>query len=512
MKKGLKYGITGILLAALLLSGCSKGQGTSDTSESDATPSVSTATNSEGSIISTSSTIAVNTEFTTSDLEVGYEESSSVKITLEGSSATASGGSVSIEDNIITITKEGTYIITGTLEDGQIVVDAGDSDKIQLVLNGAAINCSDNAAIYIKNADKVFLTLETGTENTLTDGTTYVQTDENTVDGVIFSKADLTINGEGTLNITGNYKHGIVVKDELTITGGTYLISAVKDAINSNEGVKIKAGTFTLSAQTGNGIQSKNSEDTTKGYVYICGGDITVTSCVEGIEGTAIIIEGGNINITAQDDGFNASDGTSTASDAFMGGQDANAFENNTNCYISISGGSIQMDASGDGIDSNGSLFVSGGTIYVSGPTESNNGALDYNGTAEITGGTIVAAGSTGMAEGFGDTSTQYSLLYNFTSASEAGTEVTLTDADGNVMVSFTPSKQYQSVVISTPELKQGETYTLTSGSQTEEITLSSIVTSNGQSQMGGPGMGGNNMGGNNWGGQRDNNQGGMNR
>jgi hypothetical protein len=492
MKKRWNYIITGILLTAILLTGCNTKSSQPPTGTSSAGDITGTATTvSDGTLISASSIIAVDTEFTARDLEVGYEDSSAVNITLNGSRASATGEGVSIKDNNITISSEGTYVITGTLEDGQVIIDAGDSDKVQLVLSGATINCSDNAAIYIKNADKVFITLASDTENTLTDGANYVQTDDNTVDGVIFSKTDLTINGEGTLNITGNYKHGIVVKDKLTITEGTYKISAVKDDINSNDGVKIKDGTFTLSAKDGNGISVKNSEDSTKGFVYIYGGDIIITDCVEGIEGTAIIIDGGTIDLTARDDGFNAPNGTVSASDSAMGGQNGNAFENDTNCYISIAGGSIHINASGDGVDSNGALYISGGTIYVSGPIENNNGALDYNGTAEISGGIVIAVGSTGMAQCFSDTSTQYSILNDFTSGINAGTEVTLTDADGNVLASFTPDKKYQSVVISTPDLSNGKTYTLTCGSQTADVTLSSIVTSNGQAQMDGPGMGG---------------------
>lgn len=496
MRNVWKYIIISTLLMAILLTGCSQSNSnqsaTEITSSATATtsPTTSSTTSSQGVMSSTSSTIAVDTKFSAKDLEIGYEESSAVNIVLKGSSASASGNGVTIKDNIITISSEGTYVLTGTLDDGQVVVDAGEKDKVQLVLDGANIHCSDNASIYIKNADKVFITLVAGTENTLTDGATYVQTDDNTVDGVIFSKADLTINGEGTLNVTGNYKHGIAVKDQLTITGGIYNIKAVKDDINGNDGIKIKSGTFTLSAQNGNGISSKNSEDTTKGYVYICGSEITITNCMEGIEGTAILIEDGTINLTSRDDGFNASNGAASAADTFSGGGKGNGSENDTNCYISISGGTVNVDASGDGIDSNGSLYISGGTISVSGPTENNNGGLDYNGTADITGGTIVVAGSTGMAQSFSDTSTQYSLLNNFTSVCEAGTEITLTDAEGKKIASFTPKKLYQSVVISTPELVSGKTYTLTCGDQTAEITLSSVVTSNGQSQMGGPGMG----------------------
>lgn len=458
---------------------------TTQTSSTDSTEA--TTTQLISATVLDTSTIAVNTEFTESDLSGEYDSASAIAVQLNGSSAETTSSAVTVDGSTITITDEGTYVFSGTLDDGQIVVDAEDTDKVQIVFNGVTINCSDSAPVYIKNADKVFLTLEAGTDNTLTDGTEYVQTDENTVDGVIFSKTDLTLNGEGSLTIEGNYQNGIVVKDEFCITGGTYSITAVKDGINSNDGVKINGGTITISAETGSGIQSKNSEDSTKGYIYICGGEVNVTNSVEGIEGTAVIIEGGTINITSSDDGFNATNGmAATTTTSGMGKETS---ENDSNAYLSISGGTIKVNASGDGLDSNGSMFISGGTIYVSGPDSSGNGALDYNGTADITGGTIIAVGSSGMAQGFSDTSTQYSILNNFSSTSAAGTEITITDADGNVLASFTPDKQYQSVVVSSPDLENGGTYTLTSGSQTADITISSIVTSNGETTgMGGHG------------------------
>jgi hypothetical protein len=528
-----------------------------------------------------SSKVVVNTEFTARDIEVGYDTTSAANIVLNGSSIQVSGDGASVEGKVLTITEEGSYILSGTLEDGQIIIDAGDKDKVQLVLNGVAVNCGSNAPIYIKNADKVFITLAEGTKNSLTDGSEYVQNDENNVDGVIYSKADLTLNGSGTLIIRGNYKQGIVSKDDLIITGGTYDITAVKDALNGKDCVKIKAGTFTLNTTTGNGIQSKNSEDSTKGYVYISGGNINIANCKEGIEGTAIIIEDGTIVINATDDGLNAASASSTAtttdtsnanalSTNFSGintsstnasssnasdlnnmiittatddpitssatvtspdtgddttiardpggmkrgqapsgeepqgnfppdgrgqgsfdGAGGGPFEVDENCYIRILGGTITVNAQGDGIDTNGSLYISGGTIYVNGPTENNNGSLDYNGVAEITGGTVIAVGSAGMSQSFGDTSTQSSILYNLTSVVSAGSKITLTDAEGDEVISFEPSKQYQSIVISSPKLTQGENYTLTVNNQTYEITLSSISTSYGQNLgMGQRGMG----------------------
>jgi outer membrane murein-binding lipoprotein Lpp len=579
--KRLKYIIVAATISAMVITGCSSSN-TSKTDESSTTTTQEAETSSSTTTaiqtgIETASQIEVDKEFTARDLEVGYEESTAINITLKDNASTVSGSGAEVKDNTITINSEGTYVITGTLTEGQIVVEAADTEKVQLVLDGVTIHNSTSAAIYIKSGDKVFITLEEGTVNTLTDGTEYVQTDDNTIDGVIFSKADLTFNGSGTLNLRASYKHGVVSKDDVVVTGGIYNITAVKDAINGKDAVKIKDGTFTLSSDTGNGIQSKNADDTTKGYVYIAGGTITVIKCQEGIEGTVIIIDDGVINITASDDGMNAASGsndtsetegtengfpqggenmtppengsfpgpgstdengstasgdTANAGNAPAGGgpqnnttdtsgttdntQNANGQGNDgqerpqnpgnfgggggnfgggggmdqvdTNCYILINGGTITVDAAGDGIDSNGNLYITGGTLYVYGPTGNGDGALDYNGTADISGGNVYVAGSSGMAQGFSDTSTQYSILYNLTSVSTAGTEVTLKDSNGKVVASFTPAKDYQSIVISLPELTKDATYTLTSGDQTADITLSSVVTSNGQQGMGGQG------------------------
>jgi hypothetical protein len=497
-------GLAVALLAAVLITGCGNAQGSNTLGAEEVAASTQTVSGSEPSVETSASVfeesqVEVDKEFTARDLDIGYEESTAVLIALKGDSTEVSGDGAKAEGNIVTISDEGTYVLSGTLMDGQIVVDAEDTDKVQLVLNGVTLSSADNAPIYIKNADKVFITLAEGSENTLTDGAERVQSDDSNVDAVIFSKADLTINGSGVLNITGNYKHGIVSKDDLIITGGTLNITALKDALNGKDCVKIKDGIFNLTVTDGNGIQSKNGDDATKGYVYICGGEINVLNGQEGIEGTALVIDGGMIDITVQDDGLNAASGNSSSeTEESAGFGRGGEMENDTNCYISINGGTITIDAGGDGIDSNGSIYVTGGTTYVSGPEDNENAGLDYNGSAQITGGTFVVTGSSGMAQGFSDSSTQYSLLNNLTSTVAAGTEAALVDADGNVIISVTPQKQYQSVLISTPDLLKDETYTLTCGDQTAEITLSGIATSNGQSS--GFGGGGEKM---NWDGKR---------
>jgi len=487
MKK-LKIFIPFLLFIMVVFAGCSLD---SETTPAETTAAAVTETASVlTAAVSPTSTIVVDPEFTDRDQKTTYDDTSAVTVTLDGSDIQVTGDGATASNGVLTITKEGTYVVTGNLTDGQIVVAAADSDKIQIVLSGTTINCSDNAPIYVKSADKVFVTLNENTVNTLTDSGTYVQTDENNVDGVIFSKEDLTINGEGTLNITTSDNHGIVSKDDLVISGGIYNITSADDALSGKNSVKIKDGVITIDSSAGKGMTSKNADDNTKGYVYICGGTITIKNSTEGIEGTAIIVEDGTINITSSDDGLNGASASAAETDTGGKGGGA-AMQNDSNVYVSISGGTIDVNAAGDGLDSNGNLYISGGTVTVSGPTNSGNGALDYNGSADVSGGTVVIAGSTGMAQSFSETSTQASLLYNLTSSCAAGTEVKLTDASGNKVVSYTPDKTYQSVVISTPDLVQGSTYTLTCGSQTVEIPLTGVVTSNGQTGMGGPGQGG---------------------
>lgn len=166
----------------------------------------------------------IDTEFTDCEKSGSYKASEAVKITLNKTTATVSGSGAKADGSTITITEEGVYVVSGTLEDGQIIVDASDSDKVQIVLDGVHINCETNAAIYVREADKVFITLAENSSNTLGGGNEYTQIDDNTVDGVIFSKSDLVCNGTGSLTIEADYKHGIVSKDDLVITGGTTIV------------------------------------------------------------------------------------------------------------------------------------------------------------------------------------------------------------------------------------------------------------------------------------------------
>lgn len=232
---------------------------------------------------------------------------------------TASSG-VSISGNIITITKEGTYVLSGALSEGQIIVDA-DSAKVQLVLDNADITCASSAAIYVKNADKAFITLAEGSENILMNTAEFEAIDDNNIDAVIFSKDDLTLNGKGTLTINSEYGHGIVSKDDLKLVGGTSNITAKNHALSGKDSVRIAAGTYNLISGK-DGIHSENADDDEKGFVYIASGDFTIESTGDGIDASYVVqIDDGDFDITA---GGGAENATKTNNEMPGGGTGGN--------------------------------------------------------------------------------------------------------------------------------------------------------------------------------------------
>ena len=591
--------------AAVCFTGCAQTAG-----ETGVTPAAAQTASSEPS---SSEAVSADSMFTDRDMEIGYEERESAAIALNGSSAACDDSRVSISGSTVTITGEGTYLLSGSLSNGQIVIDAEKTDKLHLVLNGVDINCDTSAAIYVKQADKVFVTLAADTENKLSNQSEFVAIDDNNIDSVIFSKEDLTLNGLGSLTIHAAYGHGIVSKDDLVVTSGTYEINAASHGLCGKDSVRISSGTFAITSGK-DGIHAENADDTSLGFLYIAGGDFTVNAqtdgfdaasalqiqdgkfvlttgggsanastkqdgsvnpdwgfwgredtsadeeaassakglkadrdltvnggvfqidssddCIhsnsnvsicggtfqllsgddgihadtqttisggalnieksyEGIEGQIVSISGGEISLAASDDGINAAGGSDQSSLNVSPGMDN--FTSSVTCRLEISGGRITIDAGGDGIDSNGPLAISGGEVYVSGPTSGADGALDYDGDGSITGGIIVAAGSSQMAQNFGSSSTQGVMLVNFTTQA-ANSQVALTDAGGNLLVSFSPAKEYSSVIVSCPQMAAGETYTLTAGSETQTIELTQLVYGSG-GMMGG-GMGGQPPGG----------------
>ena len=236
--------------------------------------------------------------FTERDLAGTYEESGAVYVTLSDDGITGETDGVAINGQTVTITAEGTYIFSGTLSEGQIVVDA-DNAKVQIVFDNVDITCASSAAVYVKSAEKVFVTLAEGSQNTLHNTDEYVAIDDNNIDAVIFAKSDLTLNGTGSLTIVSAEGHGIVSKDDLKITGGTYDITAAGHALSGKDSVRIADGTFILTAEK-DGIHAENADDEEKGYIYIADGDFTITSDGDGMDASNIVqIEDGTFDITA---------------------------------------------------------------------------------------------------------------------------------------------------------------------------------------------------------------------
>lgn len=335
MKKWISIAVTFVLLSGML-AGCSKtdsaaaGSAGTESSESSADTGESADSSAEDGQESTESgddgTEEVFTEtdadmFTDRDYRTEYDESSSVSIRLDGDSVTADSDSVRITGTTVTITEEATYVISGSLNDGQIIVNASDSAKLQLVLDGAEINCETSAPLYILAADKVFVTLADGSENTLSNGGTFTAIDDNNIDSVIFSKQDLTLNGTGSLTVTSPAGHGIVSKDDLVITGGSYTIDAESHGIQANDSVRITGDTELVIDAGKDGIHAENDEDASLGFVYISDGTMDIAAEGDGVSaGSYMQIEDGTVQILA---GGGNENGTKESSDSwgdFKGG------------------------------------------------------------------------------------------------------------------------------------------------------------------------------------------------
>lgn len=471
-------------------------------------------------------TVAVSDVFSKRDLSGEYDIAACKSIVLSDAGSTTDADGVTIDGSTITIAKEGEYILSGSLSDGMIIIDADKAEKVQLILNGVEIKSATSAAVYVKQADKVFVTLADGTKNTLSNGGAFVAIDENNIDAVIFSKEDLTLNGTGSLTITSPAGHGIVSKDDLVVANGNYQITAASHGLAGKDSVAVADGVFEITAGK-DALHSANDDDDTKGWVYIengtfqcsvesdgisavneiriAGGKIVIEKSYEGIEARLINISGGEIEITSSDDGLNATDKRNASTgntkentnqvqadagnDAgknFGKGGFGGMMDTQEEASINISGGIIRINAEGDGVDSNGYLAMSGGELYVAGPSNSGNGALDYGISASISGGIVVAAGVSGMAQNFGENSTQCAMLVNSSSQQAAGTEISVLDSAGKELVAWTAEKSYNSVVISSPELAVGSTYTVKMGDNTTEVTFENTIYGEGNGFGGG--------------------------
>jgi hypothetical protein len=567
----------------------------------------------------TSGTVSV--DYDNADMDAGSESTGITCITLNGDSVSLDGTGAKVDSSIVTIMYARTYSISGTLNDGQIIVNTQDEEKVQLILNGVNITCSTSAPVYVVNAEKTVITLAEGTKNYITDGDSYILEDASSDEpnAAVFSNDDLTINGTGSLTVNANYTNGIQSKDDLKITGGDIVVNAENDAIKGRNSVAVRNGTVTINAG-GDGLQSNNNEDAEEGYVAIeggtvvitagadgiqaetsllisggnltittgggsinsstgsawgswgggnnattassakalkagadltitggtininssddsihsngnmvisggniivssgddgihantaieiNGGDITITKSYEGIESAVVTINNGNIHLVSSDDGINVVGGVDGS--AINGRPGQNEFRSSGANYLTIYGGYLYIEAEGDGLDINGPITMTAGKVIINGPTRDDNGALDYTGSFNVTGGYILAVGSSGMAQAPSMSSTQYAVMLNLTSAQQAKTMLHIQTENGEDILTFVPTKTYQSVVLCSPELKKGMTYVVysggsstgtvtdglyssgkyTAGTQYTSLTISNILTTVGS--PGGPGVG----------------------
>ncbi len=490
------------LLAVLALTGCSANSAsntsatsTTSTSASSTSDTTSKMADSFSTDVKSGAKLAEDTHYSAKD--VTWDSSSEVTIDLSNPIAT---DGVTVSDGVITITKAGNYKLTGTYE-GQIKVEAADSDMIRLILNNATITNSTGAAINVVEADEVVIYTASGTTNTVSDGSSYSDTASGSPDAAIYSKSDLTLAGEGTLKVEGKYEESIHTSDGLVIASGTLEVSAANTGIKGKDYVDILDGTVTVTASQ-DGIKATNDSDGNRGWVRlsggivnisagddgfkaervveISGGTLNITQANEGIEAQYINILDGTVNVTSSDDGINASYSTTTTTDSTTATSTNQSAQNRQNsapqvpsgsagqasaggqapsgtmgqpqagggmggggtfevvdATINISGGTVTVNANGDGIDSNGTATLSGGTLIVNGPFTGGNASLDTNGDLLLNGTTVTAANSGDMFEAPSTNSTSGYVKISNVSNLSSGTTVQVTDSSGNVVANY---------------------------------------------------------------------------
>ena len=462
--------------------------------------------------------------FTANDRYGDWSTNGATRISLEGGKASVKGGGAYAYDRDVHIVSAGRYLISGSLDDGSIVVDTDSEAKVWILLCGADIRCSDSACIRVEQAEKVFLTLAEGSGNRLETLGFGEEALSAGVDGALFSRDDLALNGKGSLEVRCAGANGIVSNDDLLIAGGRITVSAGGDGLHANDALRIGDASLTIDAGD-DGISltgeesglilvsgSVNLRSGDKGLaagdsVLLLGGDLTIDAGSDGINAAGTLrLEGGSLRVAARDDGIHAdtaveiAGGTLNIPDCREGieaktidisggeldirplddGLNANGSPETEETWIHVSGGSLsvvnQTARNADGLDSNGDILVSGGSIRVSMLNSGANRALDCGsedgGVMRIGGGDVVACGSFSPAESFDPDSTQCAILYNIRRGIPGGTELRLEDGKGSVLLEYEVPCSFSSVVLSCPELKVGKTYRLVIGDLADEITL----------------------------------------
>ena len=564
------------LSATLIFSGCSAGT-TADTTAA-------------ASSVSASATELTYDDLDIDEADLSFDTTDAVKVTLVDG-ASDGGDGVSVDGDTVTIDAAGTYVISGSLTSGSLVVDAPDA-VVDLVLDGVDITAADVAAIEVVDADQVVVQLADGSTNVLADveGASVDEDDTDAPNATLFSSADLWLTGDGALSVTAHAADAITSKDTLVISGGDVTVEAADDGVRGKDQLVITGGTLTADV-AGDALRSDNESvadepdapvgviwvdggtlDLTSGsdamdaarqvtvldgdltiaagddgihsdaVLRIDGGTVDITESVEGIEGAYMYLSGGDVSVVSSDDGINIAGGVESTedtsddaagagavdpgtaaggrpeggppADAAAGGTEAGGTQaeggpmgaapggqaaatepvddltsltvsamdgtgfggpaegDNGTRFLELSGGTYVIDTNSDGVDVNGSMTMSGGTLVVSGTEDAANGALDVDDTFTLTGGTLAANGTSRMAVAPGEDSTQASLAMTFGGTVPAGTVITVSDADGTQVSSFTTPKASDSYIYSSDALTEGVEYEISVGG---EVTGSAI-------------------------------------
>ncbi len=322
----------------------------------------------------------INRQTHETDDDYSWDNNSIVTITLSGQSAASRGDGVTITGNQVTITAAGTYSLSGTLSDGQVIVDTKDEETVKLILDGVDITSMNSAPLYIADAEKVVLILAENSENTLTDGSDYAyeNEEEDEPNSALFSDADLTLFGSGSLTVNGNYNDGITSKDGLIIAGGNITVNAVDDGIRGKDYVVVKDGTLTITA-TGDGLKADNEEDAALGYITVSDGSVTVTAGGDAISAqTDVLISGGTFNLAA-------GGGSGTWLDESTSAKGIKGLAS-----VIVDGGMFNINTADDGVHSNGDITVDGGTFQIA----SGDDGMHADAALTINNGEIVVSES----------------------------------------------------------------------------------------------------------------------
>ena len=392
MKKSLRITLAGLMVLAMLV-GC----GFSPTASSEERSSASSA--AETALTAASSDSMPDTTVSERDASGEYDASQAKKLSADGD---------------LTIREAGVYVLSGKYT-GMIVIEAGEEDKVQLVLENASLTNDAGPAIYVRSADKVFITAAKGTVNTITDGADYTLTeDETTLDAAVFSREDLTINGSGTLTITGNCKHAVVSKDDLVVTAEDLTVTAANVGLNGKDSVKLSKAAVSITAGT-DGIRSDNDTDAAKGFVSVADSEVTIVSGNDGIQ-TETVFTAENADVTVTSGG--GSSARSSSSESSKGIK--------AGASVTINGGVYQIDALDDAIHTNGSLAIQAGSFTIN----SGDDGVHADEKAEISGGTLTITAPEGIEA-------TYVLI--------SGGDITITATDdgvnaGRKSASYTPA------------------------------------------------------------------------